>query len=376
MFRRIAWIVARLLYRLKVVGRQHFPVNGPALIVSNHVSYVDWLVIMGASPRPVRFVIASNFARNPFFGWILRLAKVIPIERDGGPKSLVRTLLAIREAFDAGDIVCMFPEGYPTRTGIMLPFHRGFQKVAERAGTPIIPTYLDQLWGSIFSYKGGRLFWKWPSRPAGPVTVTFGSPVSADLSAPQVRQVLVQISAERAKERSKRLLPLHRQFVRSASRHPFRPCLIDTTGAKPRILNRGKVLAGAVCFSRWLRPKLGDDTMVGIWLPQSAGSAVANIALCLLHKSAVNLNYTSGDENVRSAARQCGLRHILTSKRFLHRVPLDLGPDVNVIHLEDAVAGIPGGQRFAPSSPPCCCPAGCWIAYSGSEVTRATTWRR
>jgi acyl-[acyl-carrier-protein]-phospholipid O-acyltransferase/long-chain-fatty-acid--[acyl-carrier-protein] ligase len=175
--------------------------------------------------------------------------------------------------------------------------------------------------------------------------VFFGLRQPNDITAPKMRQVIAAISAELAKERSKSLRPMHRQFVRSAARHPFRPCLIDTTGNLPRTLNRAKVLAGAVCLSRWLRRTLEADKMVGVWLPQSAPAVVTNIALSLLHKTAVNLNYTAGTENVRSAVRQCGLRHVLTSKRFTHRVPLDLGPDVQVIYLEDARAGITALQR-------------------------------
>jgi acyl-[acyl-carrier-protein]-phospholipid O-acyltransferase/long-chain-fatty-acid--[acyl-carrier-protein] ligase len=346
-FHWIAWLLARTIYRVRFVGRSNLPRTGPALLISNHVSYVDWLVIMAASPRPVRFVIADNFLRKPVVNCILRLAKVISIQRNAGPKSLVRSMNEIRRALNNGEIVCLFPESYPTRTGVMLPFRRGFEKVIEGTDVPVIPVCLDQLWGSIFSYKGGRLFWKWPMPRKYPVTVAFGPPQPQGISAPLLRQVIVQMSAEQAKQRAKSVLPMHRQFVRSAARHPFRPCLIDTTTPQVRLLNRGKTLAGAMCLADWLRPQLGNDKMVGVWLPQSAGGVVTNIALCLLHKTAVNLNYTTGNiETVRAAVRQCGLRHVLTSKRFVQRFALDLAPDVKLIYGEDAVADITNGQRL------------------------------
>jgi acyl-[acyl-carrier-protein]-phospholipid O-acyltransferase/long-chain-fatty-acid--[acyl-carrier-protein] ligase len=342
----VAWLLARLIYRLRIVGRENLPATGPVLLISNHVSYADWLVIIAASPRPVRFVIASNFLRKPLIGWILRSARVIALERKGGPKSLKQSLDQVRKALDDGDVVCIFPEAYPTRTGVMLPFHRGLESLAEHSNAAVVPVCLDQLWGSIFSYKGGRLFWKWPKPRTNPVTVSFGPRQPNNITAPKVRQAIETMSAELARARAKSILPLHRQFVRSAARHPFRPCLIDTTGPQPRPLNRGKVLAGSMCLARWLRPKLGADKMVGVWLPQSAAGVATNVALSLLHKTVVNLNYTAGTENVRSAVRQCGIRHVLTSKRFVHRVPLELGPDVEVIHLEDARAGITTFQQL------------------------------
>src|SRR5262249_22243967 len=139
---------------------------------------------------------------------------------------------------------------------------------------------------------------------------------------------------------------LHRQFVRSAARRPFRPCVIDTNEPQPRHLNRGKIYAGAVCLARWLRPKLGNEPMVGVWLPQSAGGVVTNLGLALLRKTSVDLNYTAGAENIASAVRQCGLRHVLTSRRFTERVRLDLGPDVELIYGEDARAAITTAERI------------------------------
>ncbi|HEY1379515.1 MAG TPA: AMP-binding protein, partial [Gemmataceae bacterium] len=344
----VAWVLARLVYRLRVVGRDHVPSSGGVLLVSNHVSYVDWLAIMGGCPRPVRFVIASNFIHNPIFGWVLRLVRVIPLDRTGGPKSLQRSLKAAAQALANGEVVCVFPESYPTRNGVMLPFRRGFERLVESTSIPVVPVYLDQLWGSIFSYFDGRLFWKWPQRRKYPVTVAFGKPQDSTVTAPQVRQMIQQMAADVAKERTRTILPVHRQFVRSAARHPFRPCLIDTTsGPEPVVLNRGKALAGAMCLARWLRPKLGDEPMVGVWLPQSAGGVLTNVALTLLHKTPVNLNYTAGTDNVRSAARQCELKVVLSSKRFLTRYPLDLGPDVRVIAGEDARDEITTGRRLA-----------------------------
>lgn len=343
----VAWLVARILYRLRIVGQENLLNSGGLLLVSNHVSYADWLVIMGATPRRVRFVVAANFFRKPFVGWVLRRVGAIPMDRNPGAHSLKHTFSTVEDALRAGEVVCVFPEGYPTRNGVMLPFRRGFEKILRDLPVPVIPVYLDQLWGSIFSYQGGRLFWKWPMRGKYPVTVAFGKQLPSDVTAPQVRQTLQVLSADLAKQRTATILPVHRQFVRSAARHPFRACLIDTSGAQPIPISRGKVMAGGWCLSRWLRPILGSHEMVGVWLPQSTAAVLANLALTLLHKTAVNLNYTAGTESLHSAARQCKIRHVLTSKRFTSRVPLELGPDVVLVYLEDAREQISSARKLS-----------------------------
>src|SRR5262249_35295007 len=156
----------------------------------------------------------------------------IPLTRRGGPKSLTRTFAAINDALAKGECVCMFPESYPTRSGTMLPFKRGFERIARDAKATLVPVYLDELWDSIFSYKHGRLFRKPPERGEYPVRGAFGKPVPNDPTAPQVRQVIQELSAETAKERTKESRSPHRQFIRMAARHPFRDCIIDVIAEK------------------------------------------------------------------------------------------------------------------------------------------------
>src|SRR5207245_7365122 len=115
-----------------------------------------------------------------------------------------------------------------------------------------------------------------------------------------VRQVIQEMAAETAKERTRASLSPHRQFIRMAARHPFRECVIDVISEKPRTLSFGKTLAGAHCLARWLKPKLGDAPMIGSWLPPSLGGALANIAVGLLGRTTVNLNYSAPADAVAS----------------------------------------------------------------------------
>jgi acyl-[acyl-carrier-protein]-phospholipid O-acyltransferase/long-chain-fatty-acid--[acyl-carrier-protein] ligase len=321
LLRGVFWLLSHSLYRVRVRGRQHVPTTGPALLVCNHVSYIDALLLVAAQRRPIRFVVWAPFTRVPFLRVLLRLARVIPVDASAGPRAIVHALRTAGEALANGELVCIFAEGTITRTGFLLPFHRGFEQVLKRTPAPVIPVCLDHVWGSIFSNHGGRMLWKWPQRLPYPVTVAFGEPMPATVAAVEVRQAVQRLSAECAVARSHKRRPVHREFVRMAARHPFRPCIIDSNN-RTKVYKYGEVLVGAWIMADFLRPVLGDEKMVGIWMPPGAGGAFANIALALLGKVPVNLNYTASPAAVQSAIRQCGIRHVLTARPFTAKVPL------------------------------------------------------
>jgi acyl-[acyl-carrier-protein]-phospholipid O-acyltransferase/long-chain-fatty-acid--[acyl-carrier-protein] ligase len=329
------WLWGHLLYRIDVHGQENVPATGPALLVCNHVSYIDALLIQAVLKRPIRFLIWAPFARVPGLRWLLRLARVIPIDSSAGPRALIQSLRSASSALAKGELVCIFAEGGITRTGFLLPFHRGLEQIVKRSPAPILPVCLDHVWGSIFSYRGGRFFWKWPQKIPYPASIGIGRPLPATATAFEVHQAIQKLSAHSSVRRASTRRLVHRQFVRMAVRHPLRTCLIDTTNPTKSVFRYGEVLTGAKILARKLRPLLGAEPMVGLWLPPSAGAAFANISLALLGKTAVNLNYTSSPEVVQSAALQCGLRHVLTSRRFTHKLSLDAGPDVQPIYLED-----------------------------------------
>ncbi|MEW6271053.1 MAG: MFS transporter [Thermodesulfobacteriota bacterium] len=177
-FRFVAWIVASVMYRLKVVGREHIPEQGAAVLVCNHVSFVDWLVISSASKRPIRFVMYHGFFEAPLLGWFFRDAKAIPIAPAHESVSTMRAAFdAVARELGAGELVCIFPEGKITSDGELNPFKPGIEKIVQRTPVPVIPMALCGMWGSFFSRKGGaamrrpfRRFW---SR----ITLVVGEPV-------------------------------------------------------------------------------------------------------------------------------------------------------------------------------------------------------
>jgi acyl-[acyl-carrier-protein]-phospholipid O-acyltransferase/long-chain-fatty-acid--[acyl-carrier-protein] ligase len=334
LIRLVLWLPVRLVYRIRVFGRSRIPASGPVLLVCNHVSFVDAFFVFMSQSRPVRFLVWAPYTRVPGLRLLLRLARVIPIDGTAGPRAIIQALREASAALGNGEVVCIFAEGSITRTGFLLPFTRGFEQIVKRSPAPIVPVYLDRVWGSIFSYQGGRFLWKWPRKFPYPVTIAFGEPMPSTATAFDVRQAVQKLSADCAILDSKYRLPVHRQLVRMAARHPFRPCLVDPTN-KGRIFRYGEFVAGAWILARHFRNELGDDAMVGLWLPPSAGGAFANVALALLGKTSVNLNYTASAEVVQSAIRQCRIRHVITARLFTAKIKLDPGPGVELIHLED-----------------------------------------
>ena len=344
------WIFRHTLYKVRVIGREHLPATGPALLVCNHVSYLDFFFLLAAQRRYIHFVIFAGWTRVWGLRRILKWAGVIPIDKSAGPRALVQSLRQASEALARGEVVCIFAEGRFTRTGFLLPFHRGFEQIVKHCAAPIIPVCLEQVWGSVFSYWGGKLIWKWPLEIPYPVTVAFGAALAPTASPAEVRMAVHKLSADCAIERSARSRPAHRQFVRTASRwRQFRkPCIIDSAAPRQGMFTYGKVLTESVCLSRVLRSRLqpADSPLVGVWLPPGAPAALANIALALLGKAAVNLDDATSPEKVQSAIRQCKLRHVLTSRAFTAQQPFTPGPSVELLYVEDLAAEVMLWQRL------------------------------
>ncbi len=338
------WLVTHSLYWVRVLGRDNVPTKGAALLVCNHVSYVDWLLLLASQRRFIRFVVWAGFTKKWGLRRLLQWGGCIPIDGAAGPRAVVKSLRAASDALARGELVCIFAEGRFTHNGLMLPFHRGFEQIVKHQPAPVIPVCIDQIWGSIFSFYGGRIFWKLPLEIPYHVTVAYGTPMPNDVKAADVRQAVQKLSADCSVVHNKARVPIHRQFLRMAKRRPFSPSIDDSlSGGKG--LSYGMTLTGAVLLARLLRPMLGDAPMVAVWLPPGMGGAVVNIALAFLGKTSVNLNYTSGPESLRSALRQCGCKYVITARLFQHKVKLDPGPGVELIFLEDFRSKVSKSQR-------------------------------
>jgi 1-acyl-sn-glycerol-3-phosphate acyltransferase len=152
LLRFVAFIATRTAYRFKPVGDEHIPTEGPALLVCNHVSFVDAVLLMAASPRPIRFVMDHRIFRVPVLGWLFKLAKCIPIApQKEDPATYAAAFEAADRVLAEGDLLLIFPEGAITRDGQVAEFKAGMMKILERRPVPVVPMALQNLWGSFFS---------------------------------------------------------------------------------------------------------------------------------------------------------------------------------------------------------------------------------
>ena len=305
--------IVRLIYRVAVVGRERLP-SGGFLLLPNHITWVDAIILLIASPRPIRFMISQEFYQNRLLHPILRITGSIPITSR-------RAKNAMRVAADqirAGEIVCVFPEGELTRSGTLGGLRRGYEIIARRAGSPVVPVWLDQLWGSIFSFQGGRFFRKWPREFPYRAAVEFGAPLSPnDADSATVREELLKLGERCFSRRAALREPLAAAAVRGLTRGPFRTAVID--GLDHSTLSRGKLLGAAVALSRYLRREC-PEKRIGIVLPASKGGVVANLAVALASKVPVGLNFTSGRNALERVQEIAGLTTAISANAFRTRL--------------------------------------------------------
>ena len=326
------WLLTHTIYRIRIEGQQHVPSRGPALLVCNHLSHVDGAFVGASIQRFVRYLVYKPYYEHWAVNPLLRMLRAIPV---GGGREALAAIDAARAELQNGHVVCIFAEGAISRTGNLLPFKRGLEKIVSGLDVPVIPVYLDRVWGSIFSFKGGRFFWKMPARFPYPVTVSFGAPMPSTAPAAEVRVALMALGAKAAGLRRGPREVLGRQFITSAKRHWRSFCMADA-GTPP--LTFGRTLVATLLLSRWVRRNAPSEARIGLLLPSSVGGALANIATSLAGRTSVNLNFTAGREAMTAAIAKCGIRTILTSKKFIAKAEIE--PMDGMVFLEDVLGSI------------------------------------
>jgi len=311
----IGRLLTGLIYRVEPLGLEHLPKKGGVLLLPNHLTWVDAILLQFACPRPIRFVVFEDIYNKRLLKPLFEALKAIPIS----PTHARQAIRAASDQLKKGEVVCIFPEGELSRTGALLRLKKGYEVIAKQGNCPVLPIWLDQLWGSIFSFRGGRFFLKWPEKLPYPVTVAFGEPLEpgqADIAT--VREQLL-ILGERCFSRRHNLENhLSRACVRGLKKKFDKELVID--GLDGSRTSAGKILAAGLTLATYLRKTYPDQGRIAIVLPPGRGAVVANLGVMLAGKVPVNLNFTAGRSALEASIATGDLSVAITAKAFETRL--------------------------------------------------------
>jgi len=351
----------RLFYRIRIEGAENLPKDGPFVLASNHVSYLDGMLMYYMLPfrEKPHILVWAAFTRPALLHRLAELNGVIPIEPG---KMAVRAIRTASQVLDEGHPVGIFPEGGISRHGILMPFKPGIEHMLRgRDQIPVVPMYIGGLWGSIFSHKDRKFLWKWPERFTWrklrafhfrrDVTVYIGKPIT-DFCHQDVRALPDAVQTLQHKWYTEHWMTNGSrtdQFGRD--RIPVRQMLRMWKKELPNALafadlsmeiTRRKALIGSLIFRRRLHKLLGkDDRNVGVLIPPCVPCALANAALTLDHRAAVNLNYTVSNEILNLCIHKVEMKHVVTSRKVMaDKNFAKFQPECEMIYLEDVKASV------------------------------------
>jgi len=337
LIRYLMGVVARKFYRVDVTGLDYIPEQGGVLLLGNHTSFVDWAVLQIACPRQIRFVMDRVIFEKWYFKWFFSTMKMIPISRGASKKSLED----ISAALNAGDVVCIFPEGRLSRNGQLGAFKSGFERAVADTTAKIIPFYIRGLWGSKTSYATDR--YKEISKSNWrQVSVVFGDALANDATAKEVKQSVTKLSAEAWRSYALTHHNIVAGFYTRAKEMKGSTAIIDANGTK---LSYSMTMGVVMHLRNAWRQTMKGQQNIGIILPASSAGIVANLSILSMAKTVVNINFTSGLENMQFACKSAAITTIVTSKLFVKKLVAkgfaldELFQDLNIIYMEDCFAG-------------------------------------
>jgi len=314
LIRLVLFTLARLRYPLRGQGLARLPAAGGVLLLGNHVSWLDWIVVQLLCPRPVHFVLPQAIYEHRWLHPLFRRFGCIPL----APEQATQTMAAVATLLQQGAVVCLFPEGVVNNSGRPGTFHRAWERAmaATTAPVTIVPFHLRGLWGSLLlrSTERLRLF----ARPElrREIVLAFGTPLPKGTSTDAVRTAIIDLEYAAWQEYAAQLPTLGEQWIASARRRGNPVVLVDTLGTR---LKARQALTGSIVLARRLR-RLSPEQNIGLLLPSSAGSVLANLACMLAGKTAVNLNFTASSAALLSSVLQAEVKTVYTSTRFLERL--------------------------------------------------------
>lgn len=330
-----------LMYSVHLHGFDKLPKEGGALLVPNHVSWLDGPMLCSFLPRNARFMIYANYTRKPILKWFAAIFRVIPLSPTEGPKAIMGALKDARRSATNGEFACIFPEGGISRSGRLITFNKGVLKIVQGTDTPIYPIHLHGLWGSKLSYRGG--LFKSPFRWRRRVDFYIGDPHRDVNDVGTLHRAIEELSAHSMRDQMLKRPILLRQMVKQSKQAKFRMKSADSGGTE---MTGGKLLAGSIAFSRMMKREVLDKNCdhVGVLAPPCAAGVLSNVALGFAGKVTVNLNYTLDDRVINYCIKDAGIRQVLTSRRFMEKKPIQA--DAELLYLEDLKEKVTTADRL------------------------------
>ena len=322
-------ILLGILYRREIVGLENLPKQGGCVVVSNHISWLDGILILWMLPRNIRFVVdGGNFKSRvlQYFAGAFDTILMMP-----SPKSIGRALKTAREALLAGEVVGIFPEGTITRTGQLQAFKPGLQKIIKGTEAPIVPMWLEGMWGSLFSFSEGKFFLKCPKNFRRQLTLHIGPTLATDTPLEKIRSCVQKLGADAAIRRRDDYPVLAKRIIRTWRRRGGRLQAADSLGTEA---GGRSLLTRVLVLRRALRREILDDneTHIGVLLPPSVAGVAVNIALALDRRISANLNYTVSSNVINHCINDVGIKHVLTSEKFYEKIDVEV--ETEVVKLE------------------------------------------
>jgi len=349
-------ILTNTFYKIRIDGMENIPKEGPSLLVSNHLSATDAFFVMAAARRPIRFVMSDKYFNKWWFKPFAMAMDAIPVPYD--EDSAQKAMREVYRQLKRGHLVCLFPEGKISRTGLLQPFREEMIEIMESRSCKVVPIYLDRIWGTIFSPKGGRFIPRRPQNIPHPMTVIIGKPLPTTASSHDIRRAICKLGSDAWMKRQEDEEPIQQHFIRSVFRAPWKTVLIDETGEKR---SRLYTLASAMILARKIA-HLKDET-IGIMLPTSFHGIIANIAASLSGRTSVNIRYTG---NVWHIISQSKIKTVITSRE------LESPKDVDVLYIEDLLQDESTSSRIIASLVGLTFPEILLDKWIGSVKTRKT----
>ncbi|MEZ6090272.1 MAG: AMP-binding protein [Pirellulaceae bacterium] len=335
-------VLFALRYRKRVVGLENLPTEGGYLLCSNHVSWLDGSLMLWFIPRPVHFIVDAGNFKGRFMHSLSQVFGSILMHPN--PKSIARALKAGRDGLNEGKVIGLFPEGGISRNGQLQAFKPGLQKILKGTEAPIVPVYLDGMWGSIFSNSGGKFLWKLPQFSRRHLTLYIGKPLPTESPVEAVREKVQQLSAVALRQSAQREPVLTRRLIRTLKARGRRMKSADSTGAE---IGGKNLLTRILALRRTLRRTVfeTDEVNIGILLPPSVPALAVNFAIALDRRVGVNLNYTVSSDVMNKCIATAGIKHVLTSRRFMEKFDFKLNAEL--VYMEDIKEKVSASDKLA-----------------------------